>query len=79
MLMHADLHCLPHRPQLRHFSVLITGAKTLKRDTNPSTVPTGHIVLHHVLPFFHARIATTMKVTAATANVAADLIHTSVL
>ena len=77
--MHDALHCLLQRPQLRHFSVSITGAKRLNLEKKPRTVPTGQIVLHHVLPFFHASTEITTKVTAATTNVDTDLIHTSTL
>ena len=79
MLMHEALHCLEQRPQLRHFSVLITGAKTLNLEKKPRNVPTGQMVLHHVLPFFHARMKTVTNVTAAITNVGIDLIQTSVV
>ena len=72
--MHEDLHLLPQSPQLWHFSVSIAGAKMLKRDTNPSTVPTGQMVLHHVLPFFQASTKITTNVTAATMNVGSERI-----
>jgi hypothetical protein len=77
--MHAALHCFPQSPQLRHFSVSITGAKRLNFEKKPRTVPTGQMVLHHVLPFFHASTAMTTNVTAEMTNVDTDLIHTSTL
>ena len=51
----------------------------LNLEKNPSTVPTGHIVLHQVLPFLHANAKMTTNVTAAIMNVGRDLSHTSVL
>jgi hypothetical protein len=50
MLMHADLHCLPQRPQFLHFSVLIIGLKSENFEKKPNNVPTGQIVLQYVLP-----------------------------
>ena len=79
MSMHEALHCFPQSPQLRHFSVSITGANMLRLEKNPRIVPTGQTVLQYVLPPFHANTNITMKVTAAMIKVGSERIHTSVL
>ena len=51
----------------------------LNLDMKPSAVPTGHIVLHQVLPCFQARTATTAKVSADIPRVTPDFTQTSTL
>jgi hypothetical protein len=76
--MQAALHCFPQRPQLRHFSVSMAGAKRLNLEKKPRTDPTGQMVLHHVLPCFHARMNITAQVSTAIASEDADFSHISV-
>ena len=75
--MHDDLQAFPQSPQLLHFSVLITGAKMLNLERNPKVVPTGHTVLHQVLPFVQASMNMMMNVATAMMRVGIDLIHIS--
>ncbi len=75
--MQADLQLRAQRPQPLHFDVSITGLRSEKRDSRPSTVPTGHTVLHHVRPLRHASMPTTTSVATATPSVAQLLTHTS--
>ena len=76
--MQEALHLRVQRLHSLHFSASITGLKSEKREKNPSTVPTGQMVLQYVLPLRHARITTAMSVTAAIMKVGMLLIHTSV-
>ena len=51
--MHEALHCFAQSPQVRHFSVSITGAKRLNREKKPRNVPTGQIKENHIAYFTH--------------------------
>ena len=51
----------------------------LNLDSTPSNVPTGQIVLHQVLPFFHAKIKIAENATRAIINDDRLPTHTSVL
>ena len=55
-----------HNEHPTHLSVSITGARNEYRERNPSTVPTGHTVLHHARPPIQAVAKTTANVAAAT-------------
>ena len=74
--MHEDLHLRAQIPQLVHFEVSILCRKTEYRDINPRTVPTGHTVLHQILPFLRARKASTTRATRAAMKVGRLFIHT---
>jgi hypothetical protein len=53
--IHEDLHDFSQNPQRVQFSELILMRKREKREIAPSAVPTGQIVLHHVLALLDAR------------------------
>ena len=59
------LHFLAQSPQFLQAFSSITGRNMAYCDTNPSTVPTGQMVLHQVRPFFQARTPTVASVTMA--------------
>ena len=77
--MHEALQFREQSVQPLHLEVSITSLKTEYRAKNPSTVPTGQTVLQYVLPLRHARTPRIASVRAATENVAALLIQTSVV
>jgi len=76
--MHAALHCREHKLQLWHLSGSMRTFSKEYFDINPSTVPTGHIVLQYARPFFHASMAMIIKEPTVTMNVDKLFIHTSV-
>ena len=77
--MHDALQPLVQRPQDVHLSLSIVTDSREYRDSHPSTVPTGQMALHQVLPFFHARTKMMTNVTAAIMNVGMFFSHTSLL
>ena len=77
LLMHEALQLRSQSPQPLHLSVSMTGLSHEKRERNPSTVPTGQMVLHQVRPPRQASTATTMKVAIATMSTGKLFIHTS--
>ena len=62
-----------------HLSLLMAGASRLNLDRAPNMVPTGQTVLHHVLPFFHARAKISLNATIEAMRVGSVPTHTSVL
>ena len=75
--MHAALHFFSQAWHLLHLDLSITGRNIANREKKLRVVPTGQIVLHQVLPFFHARTTTATNVTAATIRVGRLLSQTS--
>ena len=72
--MQAALHFFAHSVQFTHLLVFITGLRSGNLEKKLKMVPTGQMVLHHVLPFLKARTAMIISVTAAMAKVPIDLI-----
>ena len=75
--MQAALHLREQSPHELHFVVSITGLNIEKREMNPSTVPTGQMVLQYVRPFLHAKMASATSVTTAMIITGRLFIHTS--
>ena len=76
--MQDALQAREHSPQRLHLSLSMLMRSSEKRERKPRTVPTGHTVLHQVLPPRHASMKMSTKVSAATMNVGRLLIQTSV-
>ena len=76
--MQEALHSREHRPQRLHLFLSILMRSSEKRESTPSTVPTGQTVLHQVLPPRHESMKISTKASAAAMKVGRLLSQTSV-
>ena len=77
--MQALLQLRAHRPQPLQRLVSITGRYSGRRAIRPSSVPTGHTVLHQVRPPLHASSPMTTSMTSDTTSAGRLFTHTSTL
>ena len=71
MSMQELLQLRSHLRQLVHFSVSMTGLRSEKRESNPNSVPTGQMLLHHQRPRKKARRMIRIRLTPPTTFTAA--------
>ena len=77
--MHSALQFFPQRPHSTHLLWSITGFISDQRDTKPSSVPTGQMVLHQRRPRQSDKAATITSSAEAVTSVTADTAFTSTL